>query len=397
MTTIGLLWHSYISGNLGVSALSDANMTIIGEALEEAGVDGPVRFILFGPRGDDNFTAPAQVPDFEYVTVSRFSQAPAVRRKLAECDMVFDIGGGDSFSDIYGVKRLTKIAGLKFLVPQMGKRLVLSPQTMGPFSAGWARLVGGAALRGAHRVFARDAMSMDRARALMGPARAERLELTTDVAFALRRLDGWPEGFPALEQGRMHVGLNVSGLLYAGGYTGDNQFGLSLDYAALIDALIGELTARQDVTVWLVPHVYRLASVGMESDRGVCETLAERHPELRVAPLFYNAREAKTFLAGMNLVLAARMHAAIGAVSSGVACVPMSYSVKFQGLFESLGYRHTLDMKSATQDEALARCIAALDAVGPMGADAAAAAAAARDRLQPYRDFVARFVRDRQG
>lgn len=370
-------------------------MTIISRALDEAGVAGPVRFILFGPRGDEAFTAPQEVGAYEYVTVSKFAQAPAVRRKLAECDMVFDIGGGDSFSDIYGFKRLLKIAGLKFLVPQMGKRLVLSPQTMGPFSALWAKKLGGAALRRAHKVFARDAPSADRARDLLRPEQLEKLELTTDVAFALSRFDHWPEAFPELEQGKTHVALNVSGLLYSGGYTKSNQFGLSVDYAALIDSLIAELSARPDVVLWLLPHVYRISSTALESDRAVCMKLADKTPGVNLAPLFYNAREAKTFIASMNLMLAARMHAAIGAVSSGVACVPMSYSVKFQGLFESLDYPHTLDMKTVSQEEALARCLNALDHVEGMRADAQKSAATAQERLQPYRDFIVSFVKAR--
>lgn len=395
MITIGLLWHSFVSGNMGVSALTDANMTIISRALKETGTTGPVRFILFGPRGDDAFAAPQEVGSYEYVTVSKFAQAPAVRRKLAECDMVFDIGGGDSFSDIYGFKRLLKIAGLKFLVPQMGKRLVLSPQTIGPFSASWARKLGGAALRRAHKVFARDAPSADRARDLLRPEQAEQLQLTTDVAFALSRFDYWPVSFPVLEEGKTHVALNVSGLLYSGGYTKSNQFGLSVDYATLIDNLIAELSARPDVVLWLLPHVYRISSTALESDRSVCMTLAEKTSGVNLAPLFYNAREAKTFIAGMNLMLAARMHAAIGAVSSGVACVPMSYSVKFQGLFESLDYPHTLDMKTVSQEEALARCLNALDHVEGMRADAQKSAASAQARLQPYRDFIAEFVKAR--
>ncbi|MDP2063837.1 MAG: polysaccharide pyruvyl transferase family protein [Phaeovulum sp.] len=385
MLTIGLLWHSFISGNLGVGALSDANMRLIEDAAREVLPGQGLRFILFGPRGDHRLTSPEAATGYEYVEVSALRRAAQVRRKLAACDLVFDIGEGDSFSDIYGVKRFAKVAGLKFLVPQMRRRLVLSPQTYGPFNAFWARAIAAAALSRSALVFARDVPSADRARALMRPKRAQALEIATDVAFALPPLPEWPVTFPHLEPGKMHVAINVSGLLYAGGYSGKNQFGLSLDYRALTDALVAAFAVRPDLVLWLVPHVFRIGSEGRESDLVVSRALAAASPKIRLAPQFRDAREAKAFIAAMDLVIAARMHAAIAAVSSGVACVPLSYSPKFQGLFTSLNYPFTIDLKTSGQDEAAQACLAALARLPEMRASAQAAAAMAEANLEPYR------------
>lgn len=388
MLTIGLLWHSFISGNLGVSALTDANMTLIAQAAHDVLPDQPLAFILFGPRGDSGFSAPEQIAHFEYVEVSSPAQARNVRRKLAQCDLVFDIGAGDSFSDIYGIKRFAKIAGLKFMVPQMRQRLVISPQTIGPFAHWWARAVAAAALNRAAQVFVRDDLSADRARALMRASRASVLQRSTDVAFALERLPEWPAGFPAIEPGKTHIALNVSGLLHAGGYRGGNQFGLALDYRALIDTLIANLAPRGDVVLWLVPHVYQISKTALESDLAVSRSLAGADPRLQLAPLFRNAREAKTFISAMDLVIAARMHAAIAAVSSGVACVPLSYSVKFQGLFNSLGYPYTVDLKSAHLDDAVQASVGALDKLSAMRDKARSAAALAEQSLDTYRSAI---------
>jgi polysaccharide pyruvyl transferase WcaK-like protein len=382
------LWHSFISGNLGVSALSDANMMLIEEAVHDVLPGRDLRFILFGPRGDSGFSAPDETALYEYVEVSSLRRVVAVRRKLAECDLVFDIGEGDSFSDIYGTKRFAKVAGLKFLVPRMQRRLVLSPQTYGPYAAPWARAIASAALNRSAKVFARDELSADRARGLMRRPQALALETAADVAFALKLLPVWPARFPTPEPGKTHVALNVSGLLYAGGYSGGNQFGLALDYKALVDALIDDLTARSDVVVWLVPHVYRITKPGLESDLAVSRALVAADPRLQLAPLFYNAREAKTFFAAMDLVIAARMHAAIAAVSSGVPCVPLSYSVKFQGLFNSLGYAFTVDLRTTGQEEALRTSLAALTHLEEMRRSAEAAAARAVEYLRAYREAI---------
>ena len=118
---------------------------------------------------------------------------------------------------------------------------------------------------------------------------------------------------------------------------------------------------------------------------------AELHrefPNVKFAPIFRNAREAKTFIGGMDLVLAARMHAAIAAVSSGVACLPMSYSVKFQGLFESINYPYTIDLKGNSLDEAKAQVLAALDKTDAIAVRASLGRDLALKALAPYRSHV---------
>lgn len=389
---IGLLWHSFYSGNLGVSALSDANMSLIRDA---AGGE-PIEFVLFGPRGDRGFHPPSELADSEYIEVSSIRRAAYYFKRLSECDFVYDIGAGDSFADIYGPKRLTKVAGLKFIAALARSAPVLSPQTIGPFNGMLARFFGQRALAVCAHVFARDSLSQERASALMGKSAAHKLSLATDVAFALERFDSWPESYPQLEQNKTHVGLNVSGLLYQGGYTGQNQFGLSLNYKELIDGLIAEFSARDDIILWLIPHVYQIERPAMESDLEVSRKLADATPRARLAPLFYNARDAKTFIAGMDLVLAARMHVTVAAVSSGVACVPMSYSIKFQGLFESLDYPFTLDLKSLDQRTMHNESMAALDRIPEMAECASASASKALERLKPYREYlVAQYAKRR--
>ena len=386
--TIGLLWHSYFSGNLGVSALSIGNMTIIRDAAREHGI--ACKFILFGPRGDYAFPQPDGFGDIDYVEASSFSKMSSLRSRLSACDLVFDIGSGDSFADIYGLRRFAKIAGLKFLVPNSRNRLVISPQTLGPFANPLLRRVATKAMQRSRLIMARDKPSLERARALVGPTTAKRLHLSTDVAFAMQPLDHWPDSFPDLNSGINHVGLNVSGLLFHGGYSGDNQFGLSVDYADLIRSFIETAKDRTDLQLWLVPHVYSLTGDGMESDLQVARSLAEEYDHVRIAPVFKSAPEAKTFIARMNIVYSARMHAAIAAVSSGVACLPLSYSVKFKGLFAQLGYNHLVDLKAGDTQSALTEMTDALSQVDAMTNDARQASANAVGILDRYRGEVDR-------
>lgn len=386
MRTIGLLWHSFYSGNLGLSALTDAHMSIIRDALPSH--EGPVKFIVFGPRGDSAFKPPEEFLNCEYVEISSIRKVRHIRNKLASCDYVFDIGSGDSFSDIYGFKRFLKIAGSKFLIPNMPDRLIISPQTFGPFVSWWSRIAAAKAFRSARRIFARDEMSLNRVMEMCGPSVSNRIDISTDVAFALKKLDEWPKNYPTLAEDKKLIGINVSGLLYSGGYTGENQFDLSLDYKELIHKILAALSVRTDVSVWLIPHVYQITTPAMESDLSVCTELTERYSNVQLAPLFYNAREAKTFISRMDIVLAARMHAAIGAVSSGIACVPMSYSVKFQGLFGGLEYPYTVDLKTLDLDTAYEKTLTAIENIDEMKVAALAASSRAIEKLKPYASYI---------
>ena len=65
----------------------------------------------------------------------------------------------------------------------------------------------------------------------------------------------------------------------------------------------------------------------------------------------------KTLIAGMDVMLAARMHAAIGAFSAGVPVIPFSYSRKFEGLFESLDYPYVIHGAGEDTDQAVRRTL----------------------------------------
>ncbi|WP_202940784.1 polysaccharide pyruvyl transferase family protein [Alteromonas macleodii] len=392
MKTVGYLWHSFYSGNLGVSALSDANIQIVRDAMEKINSQERVKHILFGPRGDRGFKVPSYLKDFEYVEVSSIRHFFSIRNKLESCDLVLDIGSGDSFSDIYGAKRFLKICGLKLLCPQAKKKLIISPQTLGPFKSSWARLFARFAIHNCHKVFTRDEMSLERMKSLVSKQVFDEIELTTDVAFSLPKLTIEPESFAVVNNDNFNIGINVSGLLFYGGYNGRNQFGLKVDYPNLIKSILEKYSNKPNVKIWLIPHVYQINAPSFESDLDTAKLLKELYRETEIAPLFYDAREAKTFISKMDIVLAARMHAAIAAVSTGTACIPMGYSVKFEGLFNSLDYPYTLDLKTTSQADSLSYVDSIFEKVEEVQSYAKQSSVIAQKKLALYRSAISEFI-----
>ena len=77
--------------------------------------------------------------------------------------------------------------------------------------------------------------------------------------------------------------------------------------------------------VHLVSHVQSEIQE-VEDDRRVASRLANDFPGVIASPLFNSPSEAKSYIAGMDYFVGARMHACMAAFSSGVPVTPMAYS-----------------------------------------------------------------------
>ncbi len=354
---VGLLWHSARSGNLGVGALTLGNMALVRRAAARVGLEP--EFVLFGARD----AGKAYVPDTEaYDIDGRMMVSPGgFSARAAECDVMLDIGAGDSFTDIYPNKRFAYMAATKFVTVLRGVPLILSPQTVGPFSKRPHSTFAAWTLRMARAVFTRDPLSTAAARKL---APGANIIEVVDVAFAL------PFTPVSKVAGKTRVGLNVSGLLFNGGHTGKNEFGIEVDYAELTRSLITAFTARNDVQVELICHV-NAKHMPSEDDGAVADRLAAEYPGVIRVPDFADPSAAKSYISGLDFLVGGRMHATIGAYSSGVPVVPISYSRKFEGLFGGLDYPWLVPVRGRNTAQAAAFVLDAFERRAEMAADIA--------------------------
>ncbi|MDJ0979376.1 MAG: polysaccharide pyruvyl transferase family protein [Erythrobacter sp.] len=389
---VGLLWHSIDNPNLGVGALSIANAGLITGAAEKLGL--PVTLHVIGPAG--TFDYGHEIPgDWDNAELSRTRLAnpfSSFHQRLRQCDVVFDIGAGDSFSDIYAGKRFPLMILSKFAAKLAGARLVLSPQTIGPFFGWQAKIAARAALSVCDHTFARDQLSRDYLSELGFDAKSS---LTTDVAFALpytvqetanRALPGEPEP--------VRVGLNVSGLLYRAHRSPHANVRLRADYPKLIYRIVERLSADEAYEVHLIAHVINSEDAPIpeeghfEDDYSTAQEIQARFPGCVVAPKFETPIEAKSYIAGMDVFAGSRMHSTIAAISSDTAVIPLGYSRKFNGLFDSIGYNWNIDLTQIGEDDALVSFFEAMGRIDALKRDAIAANAQARERLRGYVAFI---------
>lgn len=380
---IGLLWHSGKSGNLGVGALTVANMEIIRQVAAAHSITP--KFTIFGMRDGDADYVPSRDAETFVMNMKSLLSPGRYAKSVKDMDVVFDIGGGDSFAEIYGAKRFMFLWLSKIIATAKKTPVVLSPQTIGPFEHPVYRRLATAAVRRAEVVVARDEPSYEFLKTMVPEKKAR---LSTDVAFALPyTAPDRPAGGPT------KVGVNVSGLLYHEAETGRNHFGLEIDYAAFLRKFLGSVTKRDDVEVHLFSHV--VAAAKPEDDDGkYLARLAEEFPGVVVVPPFKGPSEAKSYIAGMDFVTAARMHACIAAYSSGVPVLPVAYSRKFSGLFGTLGYDFLIPTTGMSTDEAAEFALTCfLDRRAEMKAAMARGMATVEGRLDVYREEIARVLK----
>lgn len=354
------------NGNRGCVALSLSAMYIIDKILKDRNI--PHQFYLpqsgFG-RKEEHTTKAGNVT-LKYVSlmditplsmkqyiknlvkyVIKHTEYQATRKIYQDADFILDIGQGDSFADIYGKRRFDWIFSQYRLGMKYKKSYCILPQTIGPFKDTSICTQACKGINYAKCVMVRDKQSFDYVKELLPDKPITEI---IDVAFFM------PFKRKEFNKDFIHVGLNVSALLWHGGYTRDNQFGLKVDYPSLIRSIIDYFLHQSNVKVHLIPHVVG-SERHVENDYAVSFDLYEEynHSNLILSPLFLDPISAKNYIAGMNFFMGARMHSTIAAFSSEVPVFPMAYSRKFNGLFvNTLQYPYMADMKAQSNGEIMA-------------------------------------------
>lgn len=389
--SVCLLGASFDTGNLGVSALAESSIKIILNKWPNAEVillgSGykpqehrlfvsdkeicvrtiPIRFCknIFLPYHFLRLVFYALL--VKVLPTSRFKRTMANRnpyfRLLYETDLVADITGGDSFSDIYGFRRFFLGFLRKWLVILLGKKLALLPQTYGPFKQNITRAMARYILRCASAICARDRDSLEYVKNLLGNNTENgKVQFAPDVAFVLDTRK--PDDFDAsllskIPENTTIVGFNISGLLFNGGYTQDNMFGLKTDYRTLIPTVVRMLLENEDVVLLLIPHVFPPADYEVESDPNACLKVYEQLKQIYPGRIFlvegkHDQGEIKYIIGLCNFFIGSRMHSCIAALSQGIPAIGLAYSKKFEGVFRSVSAEHlVIDMRSRNRDEIL--------------------------------------------
>lgn len=378
---IGLIGLNYASTNFGCAALSYSFLSILNNVLVSNGCTAEVTFFFSkNARVGLNDYPKVKYSALNY-RVSLFDKAN-IRKLLCDLsgnELFFDFTSGDSFSDIYGFDRYKKTTFMKSAVELLGKTLILGPQTYGPYYSKAAQLWTKHVFYKAHSIFARDTLSLKRAKELT----KKEVHLVTDVAFALEY--DVSKYKHLTDSDRIKIGINMSGLLYSGGYTKNNQFGLNVDYRVYLDKLLEYLHKSDKYEIHIIPHAIAEDMTFPDNDLIPAQYYKEKYPDIIIAPVFQDPMDAKSYICHMDIFTGARMHATIAAFSSGVCCIPFSYSPKFEGLYGDLNYKRCINGKELTTDEAVETTIKYIESFSELKEEQIESVKEANIRLETFK------------
>ncbi len=343
---IGLNGIDYNFGNLGCQALAYSLIKILQSESKKIGVKLNY-YLYFYKKNENEIKKISKIFDINIENINvvvmklkNLNNTINVIKKYKCCDLIIDMSGGDSFSDIYGVKRLIKESFYKEVAIRNNIPLILGPQTYGPYNRKISKVIARNVLNKADIVCTRDEDSVEVIKKI------SKIEpsVCTDIALRL----------PYNKQNSLKeesIGINVSALMWYNEYNID----IKIDYKKYIDRLINYLKDNTEYNIYLVSHV-NADSIENENDYLLCSKLALKY-DVKVAPKFADPIEAKSFISELNVFIGSRMHATIAAFSSNVPTIPVAYSKKFEGLYKSLNYNYYIDAKKENTESAIQKTI----------------------------------------
>lgn len=348
---IGIMGTPIESSNLGCMALTYSLLIELEKISKQMNTE--FKYIIFD--GSDNETARLEICNALNIKedhlisghmsllynplriMKNISKTIKMILEIKLCDCIIDITGGDSFSDIYGEVIFYGRTYTKILVEKMNKPLLLAPQTYGPFQTKKTKQLASYAIANADCVLTRDMFSYNVIKKLTD----KNVICCADMAFLL------PYNKKEYENtNQIKVGINVSKLLYSDDLeVSARNFSTTVDYQKYIDGLLRYLTSSSKYEVYMIPHV------GL--DHEVHQELKKKYPTIKLVQPTTNPIMIKSLISEMDIFIGARMHGAIAAFTTGVACIPTAYSRKFSGLFKSIGYDVLIDLQKIETDKAI--------------------------------------------
>ncbi len=250
-----------------------------------------------------------------------------------DASLVVDLSG-DMLTDDYGPH-----VALSHYMPLLnalllGKPLFICAQSVGPF--GPTRLLARWIFGRAQAVTLRDPISFAHVESL--GLRSRPATATADMAFLLRPASAGRAIEILAAEGiewdkRPVLCVSVSPILEKR-YEAESRDRFVAMMASVLDAFLRAHEAR----VLLVPHVTGPKAAG--DDRRVASRVAgEMRARADVILGDYRPDELKAVIGLADMVLGARMHANIAALSQGIPVVALSYSHKTPGIMAMLGQR----------------------------------------------------------
>lgn len=248
---------------------------------------------------------------------------------LIDSKYFLNINGGDSFSDIYGLKQF-----MIFLLPSIvailfNKKLCLLPQTIGPFNKNYAIRISKYILRKAQKVFIRDD-EFEHKLIKWGIIYEKKKDVSSYML---------PTPVKKYENISNAIGFNISGLTYFNNYGGLK--GHYDNYGKLANEIIVDFQ-KKNIPVWLIPHTYNVLNPSSSDDLSAIKEVynnLESKKNVFIIEDDLNGMELKFIISKFSYFIGTRMHSCFAGIYSNIPTFGLAYSYKFKGTFDKMNMR----------------------------------------------------------
>ena len=273
------------------------------------------------------------------------------RKDLNRISNVFSISGGDAFSDIYGTKTFRYMNWVSYVAAIARKKLVLLPQTLGPFKEKKNLDIAKKIIVNSEKIFIRDFTFTN----VLEDLKVDYI-LSHDVSFFMQaeKLD--------LNIPSNAIGINISGLLYYNIFRGLS--GRFPYYKELLIQLI-EQFQRLNVPIIFIPHTYNFNDPIPYEDDLLAATdffnILKDKRNISIMNKDYTAPQLKYIISKCDFFIGSRMHANFAAIYSKVPVYGLSYSYKFEGSFNKYNLINNHSMVIDLKSDMITRIVSKVD------------------------------------
>ncbi|HCC04317.1 MAG TPA: hypothetical protein DEP51_05640 [Clostridiales bacterium] len=385
---IGLLGMALNSNNYGVTALGISQLNVLEKIMKKNKITN-VEYYVFSSEEQNELDKCAKALALNNKLISKnlmtikagFTGIKSIKKAIKECDYVIDLTYGDSFSDIYG-KKIFYLYSVPKKISNKYNKLIIGPQTIGPYKSNIVSKYAKQILKKAKIICVRDEKSLDIAKKL---TKRNDIILTSDLAMEL------PYTKTELQGDKFKIGINISELLWnSSNEENKEKYGIVLDYKKLIENILNKFT-NDKYEIHIITHVF--SRDDSKGEYGLAKKIHSEFPNTILAPKFNNPIEAKNYMSGLDLFLGSRMHATIGAFSSGVPIIPISYSRKFEGLYGSIKYNYGINLRDTTIEKGLEHIDYCINNYEKMKDDLKKSFEEALNRNKTYYELLERIIK----
>lgn len=263
-------------------------------------------------------------------------------------DKIYDLNEGDSFSDIYGFKRILRHFLDSYIALSFNKDIVFLPQTIGPFDTIIGKKMGLYILKKIKKLYVRD----NKAIKFLKNYNID-YEQTIDLAVYMKPKElkiKLPDNF---------VAININGLMYFNNYSSlKGQFEV---YKSILLKLI-DFFQSINKNILFIPHTYTTTKDIEEDDLKAIENFISINSldNCQYVDKEYDVQELKYIISKSEFFIGSRMHACIGGLSTSVPTIGLAYSYKFKGTFTMFGSEDTVFEINNLKEEEIDKLVSSI-------------------------------------